>query len=138
MVLVVRLLPRRRHRPARRVEVGALPLSMASTGRGIYGGYFGAAQGVMLIAILGIFLPDDLQRLNGLKNVLARPHQRDGRGCCSSSSAPIAWPVTILLAIGSSAGGVLGANLGRRLSPGVLRVAIIVIGTVVAVRLLVG
>ena len=52
--------------------------------------------------------------------------------------APIAWPVTILLAIGSSAGGVLGANLGRRLSPGVLRVAIIVIGTAVAVRLLIG
>ena len=114
-----------------------LPLSVGVYLVGIYGGYFGAAQGVMLIAILGIFLPDDLQRLNGLKNVLALVINAMA-ALLFILVAPIAWPVTILLAIGSSAGGVLGAVAGRRLSPQVLRVAIIVVGTLVAVRLMIG
>jgi uncharacterized protein len=112
-----------------------LPLSIGVYAVGIYGGYFGAAQGVMLIALLGIFLPDDLQRLNGLKNVLAL-FINAMAAIIFIAVAPIVWPVTLLLALGSSAGGVLGAAMGRRLSPGVLRVAIVVVGAAVAVRML--
>jgi uncharacterized membrane protein YfcA len=114
-----------------------LPLGIGVYLVGIYGGYFGAAQGVMLIALLGIFLPDDLQRLNGLKNVLATLINAMA-ALLFILVAPIVWQVTILLAIGSSVGGVLGAVAARRLSPQVLRIAIVVVGTIVAARMLIG
>jgi uncharacterized membrane protein YfcA len=104
---------------------------------GIYGGYFGAAQGVILIALLSILVDDDLQRLNGLKNVITTVIN-----CVAAIIfilvAPVAWVPAILLAIGSTIGGQLGALVGRRLSPIALRGAIIVVGTIVAVRLLLG
>lgn len=138
--LLVAIGPRLARRMAERRARGgghgpALAASVYATG--IYGGYFGAAQGVMLIALLGIFLPDDLQRLNGLKNVLALVINAMA-AVIFIAVAPIVWPVTLLLALGASAGGVVGAALGRRLSPGVLRVAIIVVGTAVAARMLLG
>jgi uncharacterized membrane protein YfcA len=102
---------------------------------GIYGGYFGAAQGVILIALLSILIDDDLQRLNGLKNVLATVVNAVA-AIIFIAVAPVAWEVAILLAIGSTIGGQVGARVGRRLSPRVLRGTIIVVGTVVAVRLL--
>jgi uncharacterized membrane protein YfcA len=114
-----------------------VPLAIGVYLVGIYGGYFGAAQGVMLIALLGIFLPDDLQRLNGLKNVLATLINAMA-ALLFILVAPIVWQVTILLAIGSSVGGVLGAVAARRLSPQVLRIAIVVVGTIVAARMLIG
>lgn len=104
---------------------------------GVYGGYFGAAQGVILIALLGTFLPDDLQRLNGLKNVLAFLVNLVA-ALLFIAVAPVAWPAAILLAIGAAAGGQLGAVIGRRLPVSVLRAVIMVVGTVVAVRLLIG
>ena len=102
---------------------------------GIYGGYFGAAQGVILIALLGIFLPDDLQRLNGLKNVLAGLINAVA-AVLFIAVAPVAWAPAVLLAIGAVAGGQVGAHYGRRLSPSLLRVLIITIGLLVAVHLL--
>ncbi len=104
---------------------------------GIYGGYFGAAQGVILIALLAILIDDELQRLNGLKNVIASVINAVA-AIIFVIVAPVAWGPAILLAIGSTIGGQLGALLGRRLSPIALRVAIITIGTIVAVKLLVG
>jgi uncharacterized membrane protein YfcA len=104
---------------------------------GIYGGYFGAAQGVILIALLAILIDDDLQRLNGLKNVLAAV-VNSVAAVIFILVAPVAWGPAILLAIGSTIGGQLGAVVGRRLSPLALRVAIITIGTIVAVKLLLG
>jgi uncharacterized protein len=104
---------------------------------GIYGGYFGAAQGVILIALLAILIDDDLQRLNGLKNLIATVINGVA-AIIFIVLAPVAWGPAILLAIGSTIGGQLGAVVGRRLSPLALRAAIILIGTVVAVRLLVG
>ena len=104
---------------------------------GIYGGYFGAAQGVILIALLSILVDDDLQRLNGLKNLITAVIN-----CVAAIIfillAPVAWGPAILLAIGSTIGGQLGALVGRRLSPIALRGAIIVVGTIVAVRLSAG
>jgi hypothetical protein len=104
---------------------------------GIYGGYFGAAQGVILIALLSILIDDELQRLNGLKNVLATVVNAVA-AIIFILVAPVAWGPAILLAIGSTIGGQLGAVAGRRLSPSALRAAIITIGTIVAVRLLIG
>ncbi len=104
---------------------------------GIYGGYFGAAQGVILIALLAILIDDDLQRLNGLKNVIATSINTVA-AIIFIAVAPVDWVPAILLAIGSTVGGQLGAVVGRRMSPVALRGAIIVVGTIVAVRLLLG
>ncbi len=104
---------------------------------GIYGGYFGAAQGVILIALLAILVDDDLQRLNGLKNLITVVINGVS-AILFIFLAPVAWPAAILLAIGSIVGGQLGAVVGRRLSPFALRAAIITVGTLVAVRLLLG
>jgi uncharacterized protein len=103
----------------------------------IYGGYFGAAQGVILIALLGIFIGDHIQRLNALKNVLAAL-VNGVAALLFIVVAPVAWPPAVLLAAGSIVGGQIGARLGRRLSPIVLRAVIIVVGTGVAVKLLLG
>ncbi|WP_216213219.1 sulfite exporter TauE/SafE family protein [Amycolatopsis aidingensis] len=101
---------------------------------GIYGGYFTAAQGVMLMAIMGMLLSEPIQRLNGIKNVLAAVVNVVA-GTVYAFVAPISWPVVGLLAAGSVVGGLLGAKIGRRLSPTVLRIVIVVIGLAAVVQL---
>jgi uncharacterized membrane protein YfcA len=103
---------------------------------GVYGGYFGAAQGVILISLLGIGIDDDLQRLNGLKNVLASTANLVA-GVIFVFAAHVNWGVAGLIAAGSIAGGALGARYGRRLDPGALRVLIVLIGIAAIVRLVV-
>ena len=110
-----------------------LPVSVFATG--IYGGYFGAAQGVILIALLGIFLDDDLQRLNGLKNVLATL-VNGVAAVIFVVLADVAWGAAALLAAGAVVGGQVGAKVGRRIPTPVLRTVIVVVGTGVALRLL--
>jgi uncharacterized protein len=100
----------------------------------IYGGYFGAAQGVILIALLGIFLQDHLQRLNGLKNVLAGLVNGIG-AIIFMIFAPVAWLPIVLLAVGSTLGGQIGAKVGRRLPPNLLRLIIVVAGVLVTAKL---
>jgi hypothetical protein len=102
---------------------------------GIYGGYFTAAQGVMLMAIMGMLLADPMQRLNGIKNVLAAVVNVVA-GAVYAFVAPISWPVVGLLAVGSTLGGQLGATIGRRLPPTVLRGVIVVVGVAAIVQLL--
>ena len=94
---------------------------------GVYGGYFGAAQGIMLLALLGLGLPESLQRVNAVKNVLA--------GLVNLVAAllfvviaHIAWDAAALIALGALCGGVLGARVARRLPPAVLRAVIVVVG----------
>jgi uncharacterized protein len=128
----------RRARLGHAPQVGGGPLLVLSVYlTGIYGGYFGAAQGVILIALLSILVDDELQRLNGLKNVITAAINSVA-AIIFILVAPVAWGPAILLAIGSTIGGQLGALVGRRLSPIALRGAIIVVGTIVAVRLLLG
>lgn len=102
---------------------------------GIYGGYFTAAQGVMLVAVMGMLLSEPLQKLNGVKNVLSAVVNIVA-GVIYAFTAPISWPVVGLLALGSTLGGQLGAKIGRRLSPKVLRGVIVVIGLAAVVMLL--
>jgi len=104
-------------------------------GTGIYGGYFGAAQGVILLALTGIAIPEDLQRLNALKNVLAAL-VNGVAAVIFIFFASVAWLPAVLLAVGSAAGGQLGAKVGRRLSPPVLRGLIVVVGIAAIVQLL--
>lgn len=102
---------------------------------GVYGGYFGAAQGVLLVGLLSLGLADDLQRLNGLKNVLAGTINGVA-AVIFIVAAPVAWVPAALIAGSSIVGGQIGARIGRRLPAPVLRAVIIVAGTAVAINLL--
>jgi uncharacterized protein len=103
---------------------------------GVYGGYFGAAQGVLLIGVMSALLPLHVQQINGIKNVLGlmvnvvaavvfllvQPEQ-------------VIWPVVGLIAAGAVVGGVIGAKVGRAMPPWLLRTVIVVIGLVAIVVL---
>ncbi|GAB7006040.1 sulfite exporter TauE/SafE family protein [Nocardioides sp. AN3] len=102
---------------------------------GVYGGYFGAAQGVLLMAVLGIGVADTLQRLNGTKNVLAAIVNAVA-GLIFAFVADVDWAVVGLIAAGSIMGGLLGASIGRRLPANVLRGVIVVVGVVALVTML--
>jgi hypothetical protein len=113
-------------------EHGALWVWVLVMLAGVYGGYFGAAQGVLLMAIMGIGIQDSLQRLNGTKNVLA--------GLVNGIAAVIFivvaevdWLIVALIAVGSVIGGQIGATVGRRLPPLALRLVIVTVGTVAIV-----
>ncbi len=138
--LLVAIGPRLARRMAERRARGgghgpALAASVYATG--IYGGYFGAAQGVILIALLGVFVDDHIQRLNAAKNVIAAVVNAVA-AVLFLVVAPVDPLVALLIAAGSIVGGQLGAAVGRRLPATALRGAIIVIGTLVGVRLLIG
>lgn len=100
-----------------------------------YGGYFGAAQGILYIALLGTLLPIPLQRANALKNVLGAVVNLMAGAVFVAQGAPIDWGLVGLIAVGSVAGGQLGARFGRRLSPPALRVCILAVGSVALWRL---
>ncbi len=102
---------------------------------GIYGAYFVAGVGILILAVVGIFLTDDLQRLNALKGLL----NLVVNGVAAIYFAlfgPVAWPVAALMAAASWVGGYLGVRVARRLSPDALRAVVLVYGLVVALRLL--
>jgi uncharacterized membrane protein YfcA len=102
---------------------------------GVYGGYFGAAQGVLLLGLMGVAFTDSMQRINAAKNVLA--------GLVNGIAAVvfvlathIDWGVAGLIAAGSVLGGQIGARVGRKLPPWGLRVVIICVGVAALVKLL--
>jgi hypothetical protein len=101
----------------------------------VYGGYFGAGLGIMLLAILGVFVDDGLQRLNALKGVLSLLV-----GIVAAAGfalfGPVAWDAAGIVGVACLAGGALGVSLARRLPAGVLRGVVIAYGVVVAVVLL--
>lgn len=98
---------------------------------GVYGGYFVAAQGILLVGILGVFLTGTIQNANAMKNILVL-----GVNLVAAVSYVlfafdrINWLVVLLIAVSSSIGGLIGAKVGRRLSPTVLRAVILVLGLV--------
>jgi hypothetical protein len=102
---------------------------------GIYGGYFGAAQGIILIAILGMLIRDELQRLNAVKNVLAGSVNLVA-SIVFLFATRIDWKIVGLIAAGSIIGGQLGSTFGRRLNARALRLVIVVVGAVALVRLI--
>jgi uncharacterized protein len=113
------------------------PLASAGVfAAGVYGGYFGAAQGILVLSILSLSVDDSLKRLNALKVVLVGVANLVS-GVVFVFFAHVAWAAAGLIAGGSVIGGLLGARVGRRLSPEVLRGVIVVIGVGAIVRLLV-
>jgi uncharacterized membrane protein YfcA len=102
---------------------------------GIYGGYFTAAQGIMLVGVLGLLVADPLQRLNAFKNALSSVVNLVA-GIIYAVVAPVDWAVIGIIAVSSIVGGLLGARIGRRLPPTVLRGIIVVIGVAAIVFLL--
>jgi uncharacterized membrane protein YfcA len=101
---------------------------------GVYGGYFGAAQGVLLVGLLGLFLAEPLQRINAAKNVLV--FIVNGLAALVFVTfAHVAWLAAGLIAAGSAVGGLIGARFGRRLPVGALRVIIVLVGLVATVTL---
>jgi uncharacterized membrane protein YfcA len=102
---------------------------------GIYGGYFGAAQGVLLMGFLGLFLTESLQRQNALKNVLSVVVSVVA-AVVFVATTHIDWTAAALIAGGAIIGGFVGAHIGRRLSPTVLRAVIVVVGAAAIVKLL--
>ncbi|MFJ5830577.1 sulfite exporter TauE/SafE family protein [Streptomyces sp. NPDC093089] len=100
----------------------------------MYGGYFGAAQGVLYLSLMGLLLHDTLQRINAVKNIL---------GALVNGVAAVFflfvadfdWTAVLLIAVGSTLGGQIGAKVGRRLPPSVLRGVIIAVGIVAILQL---
>ncbi|MEV0160481.1 hypothetical protein B0I32_10875 [Nonomuraea fuscirosea] len=121
--------PRRAH--------GGPWLWLGALAAGAYGGYFGAGQGILLIGFMGILIDEELQRVNAAKNVLVVV-VNGAAAILYALVADVDWLAVLLVALGSTAGGFLGARLGRRLPASVLRAAIVVIGVVAIAKLLLG
>jgi uncharacterized membrane protein YfcA len=107
----------------------------ASFATGIYGGYFGAAQGIILMSLLRFCFPDDLQRLNALKNVLAGVANAVA-AILFIAVAHVAWQAAALIAAGSIVGAQVGARYGRRVPSEVLRWIVVIGGAAVALILI--
>ncbi len=141
-VVLVLLGPRIQRSVAARAESrGGIPdhgvwwVWPAVAAAGVYGGYFGAAQGVLLMAVLGIGVADSMQRHTATKNVLALIVNAVA-ALVFIAVADIDWTVAGLIAIGSVIGGQIGATVGRRLPPVLLRAVIATVGVVALVVLL--
>lgn len=147
LALVV-VAPRIQEYARRRAEVAGRSADHVSAGRlvalvvatfavGVYGGYFTAAQGIMLIAAMGALLPEDMQRMNAAKNLLSLiVNVVAAVAYMAVAFDRISWPAAGLIAVGSLVGGFLGAHYGRRLSPNALRAVIVVVGMIGLYRLL--
>ena len=113
-----------------------LALHAAVLAASVYGGYFGAGLGIMLLAILGVFVDDELQRLNALKGVLSLL-VAVVTAVGFALFGPVAWDAAAIVGVTCLAGGVLGVSVARRLSARVLRGVVIAYGVSVAIVLLV-
>jgi uncharacterized protein len=114
---------------------GPVLLWLAVAVTGVYGGYFGAAQGVLLIAILGIGFAESLARINAIKNVLATIINGIA-AVVFVIVTEVNWPAAIAIAVGSVLGAQVGGRVGRKLPPTVYRVIIVAVGITAIVSLL--
>jgi uncharacterized protein len=113
---------------ARIAALGVLPIGLAA----IYGGYFGAGLSVIVLAVLGLILSDNLTKLNALKQSIS---------FCTNTAAAIffifsgkvVWPIALVMAISALAGGTLGGRLAGRVKPSTLRWVVVVIGIIVSI-----
>jgi uncharacterized protein len=119
-----------------RTEHPGLPLHVGTFAAAVYGGYFGGALGIVLLAILGALLSDTLQRLNALKGLLSLIVGVVG-AISFALFGPVHWGAAALIAVGALVGGRAGAGLARRLRPDVLRWAIVSYGVTAAIVLIV-
>ncbi|MCD9162368.1 sulfite exporter TauE/SafE family protein [Streptomyces albireticuli] len=114
---------------------GGLALLLGLLLASAYGGYFGAAQGVLYLALMGLLLDEDLQRVNGIKNVLALV-VNGVAAVFFLFVADFDWTAVLLIAAGSALGGQIGAKVGRRLPPVAMRGVIVAVGAVAIAQML--
>jgi uncharacterized protein len=126
---------RRRHPDAGRPGERSPVLLAAQLVGAVYGAYFGAGLGVLMLALLGIFVDDRLQRLNALKGLLALVINVVAAACFLVAGR-VAWVAVAIMAVGSMVGGRVGVAAARRLDDRLLRALVIAFGVAVAVRLL--
>ena len=129
---------------ARRERLGVLDGDVSAVGpawlfpaiifTGMYGGYFGAAQGVLVMAIMGVALAESMARINGLKNVLVMIANAVA-GVVFVIISEVDWSIVLALAIGSVLGAQVGARIGRKLPPVVYRVVIVTVGVLAIISL---
>ena len=131
-----RVAARAEARGLERPEHGAAWVWLLVYAAGVYGGYFGAAQGVLLMAILGVGLAESMQRNNATKNVLALLVNLVA-AIVFVFVADIDYAVAGLIALGSVIGGQIGATVGRRLPAWALRGFIVVVGVAALTQFLV-
>jgi len=103
---------------------------------GVYGGYFGAAQGILIVGLMSVLTMESLQRINAVKNVLTTAVN----GVAALTFMLFAWDsinweLVLIIAVGATLGGLLGARVGRKLSPLALRATILVIGSAALIRI---
>jgi uncharacterized protein len=124
-------------RSAEDVSPGRMTALVAGTfAVGVYGGYFTAAQGILLIGVMGALLPESMQRMNGAKNLLSLLVNIVAAVAYTLVAFDrISWLAAGLIAVGSLFGGWLGARYGRRLSPNALRIVIVLVGLIGLYRL---
>jgi uncharacterized membrane protein YfcA len=104
---------------------------------GIYGGYFGAAQGVLIVGLMSVLTSEGIQSITGLKNLLTTAVNAIAAVTfLIVSPQSVDWKVVLLIAAGATVGGVVGARFGRRLSPVLMRTLIVVVGVAAIVRML--
>jgi uncharacterized membrane protein YfcA len=108
---------------------GGAALWLGVFAAGIYGGYFGAAQGVLVVGLIGAFLDDGLQRMNAAKNVLTLLVNATA-AVLFLLIAEVDWWAVLAVAVGAMLGGFLGAKIGRRIPAPVLRGVIVTVGLV--------
>jgi hypothetical protein len=120
-------------KPSTRWRVGVLCFQFMV---GLYGGFFGAGIGILMLAALGALGVGDIHEMNGLKNVLAMSINFVAAVYFAASGA-IVWSFALVMAAGAIAGGYAGASLSRRFSAHVVSRAVVVIGVVVAIGLFV-
>ena len=101
----------------------------------VYGGYFGAGIGILMLAAFGIMGFTDIHQMNGLKNFLAL--------CINGVAAAyfiwngmVSWPHALVMAVGAIVGGVWGAGVARRVGPKGVRRIVIIVGFTMAISLL--
>jgi len=102
----------------------------------VYGSYFGAGLGIMLLSILASFIHDDLQKLNGLKTLLSLIIATVG-SAIYAVFAPVSWSAVAIMAASSLLGGYFGAGIARKLSPGTLKLSVVIFGYVIGLIILI-
>ncbi len=131
LVLVI-IGPRLKERIAERQAAGTIRHSPRATWTvagltGVYGGYFGAAQGVLLLSLLSLTLEGDLHRANAYKNALAAT-ANIAAAIVFVSTTHVSWPAAIAIAVGSLFGGILGGRYGRLIPQPAYRALIVAVG----------
>ncbi|WP_282085751.1 sulfite exporter TauE/SafE family protein [Streptomyces tendae] len=131
-----RLVQRRRARNGSSPRRDGGPLLLTGlTLASVYGGYFTAAQGIIYLSLMGMLMDEPLQRLNAVKNVLSAVVNTVA-ALFFLFAADFEWTAVGLLAVGSGLGGYVGAKVGRRFSPALLRALVVTVGTVALAQLL--